>query len=66
MKKTFQIYSSGEPNAGLAGVCDKVTIIVESGDPGGEPGEFSDFICQSLSDWYNGAAVTEIDQTPED
>ena len=39
------------------GYSDRVTVTVDSGDPGGDPGEFETFIQESLSQWFDGAAV---------
>lgn len=63
----FQIVHPGEPFAGITGFNDEVEIIVESGDPGGEPGEFEAFMRDCLAEWYDGASVWgEVDETQND
>jgi hypothetical protein len=39
------------------GYSDRVTVTLDSGDPGGDPREFATFIQESLSQWFDGAAV---------
>ena len=39
---------------------EKVTVIVDSGDPGGEAGEFALHVRQALEDWHHGARVTWV------
>lgn len=51
---TFEIETHDEPAAGITGTYDQIQTEVESGDPGGEPGEFEDFMKESLSVWYGG------------
>ena len=56
----YGVEFSGEPAAGLRGFTDTVTIIVDSGDPGGEAtGEdsFQAFMLQALREWYDGAKI---------
>ena len=53
----FNVVHPGEFRAGINGYTDKVTITVDSGDPGGEAGEFEAFMCDSLEMWYDGASV---------
>jgi hypothetical protein len=61
----FSITDPGESGAGLRGFTDSVTIIVESGDPGGDDGEFEQFIKDALREWYQGATVEpEQDKDP--
>ena len=55
---TFDVLHPGEPAAGILGYSDQVTVIVESGDPGGDPLEFEEFIRSSLAEWFDGARVT--------
>lgn len=38
---------------------DTVVITVMSGFPGGEEGEFASHMQVALSEWYDGASVTE-------
>jgi hypothetical protein len=47
-------------SAGIRGFTDTIVIDVESGDPGGKSGEFTDFMRDSLTEWYDGAKVTII------
>ncbi len=59
MKFIFDIDFHGEPEAGITGYTDTVSIEVESGDPGGEynPGDFVEHMMQALSEWFDGASV---------
>ena len=54
---TFDVEHPGELQAGLRAYSDRVTVTVDSGDPGGDPGEFETFIQESLSQWFDGAAI---------
>jgi hypothetical protein len=54
---TFQITHSGESAAGIIAFTDTIKIYVESGNPGGETGDFRRFMLQALSEWYDGAKV---------
>ena len=60
LAKTFvyEIVHPGERAAGIDAFTDVVTITIESGEPGGEPGEFAQFMRDCLADWYDGARVT--------
>lgn len=49
-------------SAGIIGFDDTVTIFIESGDPGGDAGEFAQHIKDALSAWYDGAMVTLLEQ----
>lgn len=53
----FDVYFPGEPGAGLNSFSDVITIKCESGDFGGDPGEFEEFIIDALKEWYDGAGV---------
>lgn len=60
MKLEFHIEHPGEEGAGIRSYHDKVTILVDSGDPGGEEsGEdsFTEFMRRALSEWFDGAGV---------
>lgn len=48
----FDVCVPGDYAAGIRGFSDTVTITVDSGDPGGEPGEFEAHIRQALVEWY--------------
>ena len=54
---TFDVEHPGKLQAGLRAYSDRVTVTVESGDPGGSPDEFREVIQESLSQWFDGAAV---------
>jgi hypothetical protein len=43
--------------AGLYGLTEKVIIIVKSGDPGGDEGEFEEHMRQALAEWYDTGGV---------
>lgn len=58
MKLTFKINPHHEPEVGLDFYGDTVTIEVESGDPGGDPMEFAEYMRKRLADWY-GLKVEE-------
>lgn len=51
------IDTPGERSAGIIGFTDEIEIKVESGDPGGEPGEFEEWIKDCLKEWYDGATI---------
>jgi hypothetical protein len=57
MKLTFHIEDGGEYGAGILPFTDEVEITIVSGDPGGEPGDFQEFMRQALLEWYDGAGV---------
>lgn len=57
LKLTFDVSHSGEPGAGLTAYSDTVVVALESGEPGGEPGEFEQFMRDCLADWFDGAKV---------
>lgn len=49
----FDICVPGEYAAGIRGFTDIVTITVDSGDPGGSPGEFEAHMRLALVEWYD-------------
>jgi hypothetical protein len=56
----YEIDSPDELDVGLHGFRDEVTVIVDSGEPGGDPtGEdsFEEYMRQTLIEWYDGAKV---------
>lgn len=53
----FEIRQAPEPAAGIIGFTDTITVIVASGDPGGEEGEFKEHLREILHEWYDGADV---------
>ena len=58
MKIEYDIIVPSEYSAGIRGYSDTVIINIDSGDPGGEPGEFQEFMRQALLEWYDGGNVT--------
>jgi hypothetical protein len=60
---TFSIRHPGEPAAGLVSYTETVTIVVGSGDPGGDqddkddPDTFLGFMLSNLQQWYEGAKI---------
>jgi hypothetical protein len=54
----FSVKHCGEEFAAIRPYTEQVTILIDSGDPGGAPGEFEDHMQSSLSQWYDGATVT--------
>lgn len=57
----YNIYSPGESAAGISSFSDVLDICVLSGDPGGEDGEFEEFLRGCLSEWFDGAKVILIE-----
>lgn len=57
MKLIYHVESSGDWSAGLLQYSDQVTVEIESGDPGGDDGEFAEELRQFLAEWYDGADV---------
>lgn len=53
----FHVFFPGELAAGLRAFNDSVKIACGSGDFGGEPGEFEEFMRQCLADWYDCSVV---------
>lgn len=53
----FDVYHPGEMGAGIWGYSDAVTVTVEN-DPGGEEGEFEQYMRECLAEWFDGAKVT--------
>jgi len=56
----FDVYHPGEMGAGILGYSDAVTVTVEN-DPGGEEGEFEQYMRECLAEWFDGAKVTPND-----
>ena len=54
----YHIHQPAEYSAGILGFTDDIEIKIESGDPGGEDGEFAQFMLDALKDWYDGASVS--------
>ena len=56
----YESDSPDELDVGLHGFRDEVTVIVDSGEPGGDPtGEdsFEEYMRQALIEWYDGSKV---------
>ncbi len=64
LKLVYEIGMPDELSAGIRGFTDEITITVESGDPGGESGEFASFMHDYLKEWYDGANVVLVSETP--
>ena len=47
----FHIFQAENKEFGIEKFDDRVCVIFESDDPGGESGEFENFFIESLSDW---------------
>ena len=45
-------------SAGIVGFTDEITIEIDSGDPGGDKGEFEEHMLNALRGWYDGAKVS--------
>lgn len=56
-KIVFEIASSGDPASGMCAYTDTIEIAVGSGDPGGEEGDFAEYMRTCLASWYDGAAI---------
>lgn len=54
---TFDVNHPGEMAAGIWGYSDTVTVKVEN-DPGGDDGEFEQYMRDCLAEWFDGAKVT--------
>src|ERR1700677_2558174 len=54
----FDGYHPGELGGGIRGYSDTVTVSVDSGDPGGDKGEMTDFMQQRLIEWFDGSVVS--------
>ena len=54
----YIIHHPGEEGAGIRPYDEDVVIQVMSGDPGGDPGEFTEFMRDCLAQWFDGAWVS--------
>lgn len=61
----YAVYFPGESGAGLRSYTDVITIHVESGDPGGEAGDFQKEMGLCLEEWFDGAKITLVEQGSE-
>jgi len=59
----YQIAHPGDRAAGLVPYTDTITVIVDSGQPGGEPKEFETQLQRWLWEWFDGAGVSEAEVT---
>jgi hypothetical protein len=53
----FFVYFPGEVAAGLYPFDDDVSVTLDSGNPGGEDGEFEEYMRQCLADWYDTKVI---------
>lgn len=53
LELVFKVNIPPDYSSGLNGVYDTIKVVVDSGDPGGEPGEFTEFMLGCLKDWYD-------------
>lgn len=58
---TFDITAPAELAAGRRGFEDRVTVIVDSGDPGGDGDEFAVYLRQSLGEWFDAYVALNED-----
>ncbi len=56
----FEVKENHEPAAGILFYGDKVTVIVHSGDPGGDAGAFAEHMREAIAAWYD-SPVTVLD-----
>lgn len=66
MRLKFEIENAGEIGAGIMSYTETVIIEVDSGNPGGEDGEFMDFMQDALTEWFDGSTVMSEDVTYKD
>lgn len=60
-KYVYKVDDPGEPEAGISEFTDTVTVLLETGDPGGDPGDFAEHIKLALSSWYVGAKIKKVE-----
>lgn len=53
----FSIYNPGEYSAGIRSFHDRIRVTVDSGNPGGEKGDFEKYMQECLQEWYDGSHV---------
>ena len=56
----FNLDKPDEMAAGIRGYFDTIYMILDSGFPGGEPGEFEAFMMAALAEWFDGAKIQQI------
>lgn len=61
MSKTiiYEVSHPGERASGVSSYEDTVLVMVDSGDPGGEPNEFEMYMKACLAEWFDGARVEQ-------
>lgn len=64
-KYKFNIVHPGEYGAGIRSYSETVEVSLESGDPGGDPGDFELFMEDCLADWFDGASVWVDDEATQ-
>ncbi|MGF6996875.1 hypothetical protein [Paraburkholderia sp. GAS32] len=63
MSLAFNVDMPSDMSAGRLGFTDAVTVTVASGDPGGEAGEFAQYMRDCLAEWFDGAGVVQVQQS---
>ena len=65
--KTFKflVVNHGEITAGIRPFTEKVEIKVET-DPGGDSSEFTEFMRDSLAEWFDGSYVLTEEEAEEE
>lgn len=61
MRIEFAVNMPSDLSAGLRGFSDSVAVTIESGNPGGEPGEFTRYMQECLAEWFDGAKVQPLE-----
>lgn len=54
---TFDVVRLNDSLTGAKGITEEITVTVASGNPGGGPGDFENFIQKALSQWFDGANI---------
>ena len=66
MKLVFDVHNPGDSAAGISPYTDQVTVELASDNPGGESGEFEEYIRGSIAEWFDGAKVQLAPTIPEE
>ncbi|TVM35651.1 hypothetical protein [Oceanidesulfovibrio marinus] len=66
MEIRFYVSGYEERAAGIIQGEDVVTVIIESGDPGGDDGEFAAYMRESLEEWFGGGPKVSVETKPQD
>ena len=56
----FLVDYPSEYAAGIRGFVDKIMIVVDSGDIGGEEGEFEKYMVEVFNEWFGGINCTTL------